>query len=127
VHVAYGVRPRQAITGAVSSLLVRDVDRQTATSAEAMLWGRVAGVEVIRLGNGLRIRIRGAEWQNRDPLVVVDGVPRDPLYAGSPLSAVALADIARIDILKDAGAAAIYGSRASGGVILVTTRRARDR
>ena len=120
--VAYGTVPRRMLTTAVGSVRVRHDDAVTALHVAQLFDGRVAGVQVDRTRGGeMMVRIRGATG---DPLYVVDGVP----YArGSSqralLSMLNPGDIARVDVLKDAGAAAAYGSRAGNGVILITTRR----
>jgi TonB-dependent SusC/RagA subfamily outer membrane receptor len=97
---------------------------------EEMLRG-VPGLDVTRLPDGgyqLRIRgqrsIRGNPGDD-DPLLVVDGIPISAGALSSTLASLAPGDIARIEVLKDAGAAGIYGSRAANGVIVITTKRAR--
>jgi TonB-dependent SusC/RagA subfamily outer membrane receptor len=98
------------------------------TRVEEMLRG-VAGLEVTRLSNGgYQIRIRGQRSirgnpADDDPLIVIDGVPASTGPAA--LADLAPQDIARIDVLKDAGATSQYGSRGANGVIVITTKRAR--
>ncbi|HEY4784683.1 MAG TPA: carboxypeptidase-like regulatory domain-containing protein, partial [Bacteroidales bacterium] len=116
VVVGYGVQRKEAITGSVASIkgdIVRDIPSADMTQA---LQGRVAGVEMTQTssqpGASMQIRIRGTRSLNasNDPLVVLDGIP----YPGS-ISDINPNDIKSIDILKDASATAIYGSRGSNG------------
>ena len=124
VDVGYGTLPRGRVTGAVASVSGERLAQNTrAVRVEELLQGRVAGVQVIRLANGgYRVRIRGAAGEG-EPLFVVDGMPVHSLYPGSALNGINPADVARIDVLKDAASTAIYGSRGAHGVILITTRR----
>ncbi len=124
VDVGYGTLPRGRVTGAVASVSGERLAQNTrAVRVEELLQGRVAGVQVIRLANGgYRVRIRGAAGEG-EPLFVVDGMPVHSIYPGSALNGINPADVARIDVLKDAASTAIYGSRGAHGVILITTRR----
>jgi len=123
VAVGYGSQTRERLTGAVGSVSRRELRNQRAVRVEELLRGRVAGVRVIRQPDGrYAVRIRGGG----EPLFVIDGVPVDPLMPGYALEGIAPADIERIDVLKDAASAAIYGSRGMNGVIIITTRRYRD-
>ncbi len=124
VVIGYGSVKKKDLTGAVVSLSEEDMTTGAAvTSAAGMLQGRAAGVEVSSAdgtpGGSLSIVIRGNSSisNSTEPLYVVDGFP---LAAGVSINP---ADIATIDILKDASAAAIYGSRGSSGVVLITTKR----
>lgn len=123
VVVGYGTVKKSDLTGAVSSVTSRDFLDQPASSANSVLSGRVAGVAVRRAsgnpGEGNTIRIRGANsiYGGNDPLIVVDGN-----YGGMPH----IEDIESIEILKDASATAIYGSRGANGVIIVTTKRGKE-
>lgn len=127
VRVGYGTQDRSEVTGSVGSVTAEDLAGQQVTRLEDLIAGRFAGVYVERLpSGGISIRIRGASSFTGDtePLYVIDGTP---IHA-APASALAALDpnqIARIDILKDAGAAAIYGSRGANGVVVITTKRAR--
>ena len=89
-----------------------------------MLEGRVAGVQVIRTAGGISVRIRGSGSlrANMDPLYVVDGVAVTASRAGAGI-AVSPHEIARIEVLKDAAAAAMFGSRGANGVVVITTKR----
>jgi TonB-dependent starch-binding outer membrane protein SusC len=137
VVVGYGTQQRRAITGTVSTIKMEDVNAQQVQSFDQMLQGRAAGVN-INIPNGVLnnppvIRIRGANSINLSsfPLVVIDGIPTFTgdataganSAANNPLSNLNPADIESIEILKDASASAIYGSRASAGVLLITTKR----
>lgn len=128
VSIGYGTQPRGDVTGSVASLSAHDLDNAGTARVEEMLQGRLAGVQVIRTANGdfsVRVRGAGSFFGNGEPLVVVDGLPIAGGGLKSVLAAIAPQDIARIDVLKDAGTAAIYGSRAANGVIIITTKRQR--
>ena len=125
VRVGYGTQDPDELTGAVSSVKAEDIGREV-TSIVDLIEGRLPGVYVRRLGDGgVSIQVRGASsfMGGGEPLFVIDG--RTIMApATSALLAINANDILRIDVLKDAGATAIYGSRGSNGVILITTRRA---
>lgn len=132
VVIGYGVQQRGDNTGSVSTVSSRDFNQGAITSPEDLFQGRSAGVNVTSNsgapGAGATIRIRGGSSlsASNDPLFVVDGVPLDDGgIAGmrSPLNSINPNDIESITVLKDASAAAIYGSRASNGVIIITTKR----
>ncbi|WP_310396719.1 SusC/RagA family TonB-linked outer membrane protein [Hymenobacter sp.] len=132
VVVGYGTARRQDVTGAVATVSARDFVQGQVTSPERLIQGKVAGVQVTAGGGAPGevgvIRIRGGSSLNasNDPLIVIDGVPVDNQGidgAGSPLALVNPNDIETFTILKDASATAIYGSRASNGVILITTKK----
>src|SRR5688500_9224416 len=93
---------------------------QNAAQAEELLAGRFPGVAVSRGPEGLIIRIRGASGLGGDPLFVVDGMPIDP-GPGGALAGINPADIEKIEVLKDVGSTAQYGSRGANGVILIKT------
>jgi len=121
VVIGYGTQKEADVTGAVSSVRVKDVQKISATEASTAIQGRAPGVNVFQAsgtpGAGAAIRVRGpGTLGNAFPLVIVDGVP-------SSLASVNPEDIESINILKDASAAAIYGSRAGNGVMIVTTKR----
>lgn len=126
VVVGYGTQRREAVTGSVASIsgeVLRDVPSANVTQA---LQGRVAGVELAQTsskpGAEMQIRIRGTRslTGSNDPLIVLDGIP----FAGS-IGDINPNGIKTLDILKDASATAIYGSRGANGVILITTDRGR--
>lgn len=122
VNVGYGTLPEDRVTGAVSQIVPDEMPRSSAARLADLIAGRVAGVNVQRTGgNGYRVTIRGASslYGSDEPLYVVDGV--ELMAPGLP--DLNPNDVASISVLKDAGAAAIYGSRGANGVILITTRR----
>ena len=125
VVTGYTTQRRQDITGAVSSVNLQDANKATTTSVLQRMEGQVAGVTVKSSGSpGSRstVRIRGVgSFQNNDPLYIIDGTPVEDSY----LNFLNPNDIAEIQVLKDASAASIYGSRASNGVIIIETRKGR--
>jgi TonB-linked SusC/RagA family outer membrane protein len=132
IVIGYGTQRRKDLTGAVSTVTSKDFQKGVITTPEQLIAGKVAGVSVISNsgapGAGSTIRIRGGSSlrASNDPLIVVDGVPLDNTgVSGSPnsLSMINSNDIESFTILKDASAAAIYGTRASNGVILITTKK----
>ncbi|PST82733.1 SusC/RagA family protein [Pedobacter yulinensis] len=126
VVVGYGAVKKSDLTGSVATLKGSELNRTPAASVDQLLQGKIAGVQVItsggQPGSGATIRIRGASSLNgsKDPLMVVDGLPFGD--AGN-LKQINPEDIESIEVLKDASSAAIYGSRAANGVILVTTKK----
>ncbi len=125
IVVGYGTARRSDLTGSISSVQGADLTSRSTQMLSTALQGQVAGVQVTRNSGGPgaqgTIRIRGVTTlSNNDPLVIVDGVP-------SSLNDVIAADVETMTVLKDAASAAIYGSRAAAGVILITTKRAKDR
>jgi len=132
VIIGYGTARKKDLTGAVAVVGQKDFVRGPITTPEQLIAGKVAGVQVSPNsglpGSGSRIRIRGGTSLNasNDPLIVIDGVPIDNGRidgAPNPLSLINPNDIESFNILKDASAAAIYGSRAANGVILITTKK----
>jgi TonB-linked SusC/RagA family outer membrane protein len=125
VVTGYTTQRRQDITGAVSSVNLQDANKATTTSVLQRIEGQVAGVTVNSSGSpGSRstVRVRGfGSFQNNDPLYIIDGTPVEDSY----LNFLNPNDIAEIQVLKDASAASIYGSRASNGVIIIETRKGR--
>lgn len=139
VIVGYGTTKRKDLTGSVSSLKGKDVVDMPAPSFEAALQGKAAGVQITMgsgvAGSGSLVRVRGVASISAagDPLYIVDGIPitQDYFLNGNnggfnnnPLATLNPNDIESIEILKDAAATAIYGSRGSNGVILISTKRA---
>ncbi len=124
VVVGYGVQRKEAVTGSVASMKGDDMRAVQGSNITQSLQGRIAGVEMSQVsskpGETMQIRIRGTRSLNasNDPLIVLDGIP----FAGS-LSDINPSDIKTLDILKDASATAIYGSRGANGVIIITTNR----
>ncbi|NGM67339.1 SusC/RagA family TonB-linked outer membrane protein [Sphingobacterium sp. SGR-19] len=124
VVVGYGEVKKRDLTGAVSSINSEELQRTPVQRVDQMLQGRAAGVQVTSTtgapGAGTTIRIRGSRSvsASNEPLYVIDGI-----VGAGDLNTINPADIASIDVLKDASAAAIYGSRASNGVIIITTKK----
>ena len=122
VVVGYGTQSRATVTSAIASVDGENLHEIPTPTVTSVLQGKVAGVRVLATsgqpGNQLNVRIRGGSSINKsnDPLYIVDGFPRD-------INDVNPQDITSIEVLKDAAAAAIYGARASNGVVLITTRR----
>lgn len=131
VVIGYGTAKKKDLTGAISAIGEKDFAKGITTSPSQLLSGKVAGVQITsnggRAGGGSRIRIRGGASLNasNDPLIVVDGVPISSGLSGSSdaLSMINPNDIESMNILKDASATAIYGSRASNGVVIITTKK----
>jgi TonB-dependent starch-binding outer membrane protein SusC len=147
VVVGYGVQEKRDATGAVASVKAEDFNQGVIASPEQLIQGKTAGVQITQNsgepGGGINIRVRGTSSVRggNNPLFVVDGVPlsgEDVSPSGpdfgrggssprNPLNFLNPNDIASIDILKDASATAIYGSRGANGVILITTKSGRGR
>jgi len=128
VSVGYGSQSPNEVTGAIASVSAREIENTRPTRLEDFLQGRVAGMQVSRTSNGdYSIRIRGAGTVNGggEPLYVVDGMPVQARGLLGALGGIAVQDIDRIEVLKDAGATAIYGSRGANGVLIIKTKRAR--
>ncbi|WP_303311093.1 SusC/RagA family TonB-linked outer membrane protein [Hymenobacter sp. BT730] len=132
VVIGYGTQRKQDLTGAVEQISEKQFVKGQVTNPEQLVQGKVAGLQVTTgggaPGTGSSIRIRGGSSlsASNDPLIVIDGVPVDnQSISGAPnaLSMINPNDIESITVLKDASSTAIYGSRASNGVILVTTKR----
>lgn len=132
IVVGYGTVKSKDLTGSITNVGVKDFQTGNVTTPEQLIVGKVSGVQITSNsgmpGAGSRIRIRGGTSLNasNDPLIVIDGVPIDNngiSGSGNALSLINPDDIENITILKDASAAAIYGSRAANGVIIVTTKK----
>lgn len=139
--VAYGSRKKREIVGAISSLKAEDIKEVPTASIENLLQGRMAGVEIntqsgAPRGGGSVVAIRGYNslfvGDGRDygePLYVIDGVPvhsfTSPITGTNALAEIDPSTIESVEVLKDAASAAIYGSRAGNGVILITTKKGR--
>ncbi|MCG8310778.1 MAG: TonB-dependent receptor [Cytophagales bacterium] len=123
IVVGYGTMKKSDLTGAVSQVTAEDFEKQPLVRTEDALKGRAAGVVVSNNtgtpGGDIKIRVRGANsiTGNNDPLIVIDGV------IGGNLRTLNTNDIASFDVLKDASATAIYGSRGANGVIIVNTKK----
>jgi TonB-linked SusC/RagA family outer membrane protein len=150
VAVGYGTQRRADVTGSVASVSTEQLQRTAVTSLQQGLQGAVAGVQVTQgdaaPGGGIRMQIRGTNSFNpgsATPLYVIDGIPLaasgvnkdalgsrregdlNSLTETNPLATLAPSDIESIEVLKDASATAIYGSRGANGVVIITTRRGR--
>jgi TonB-dependent SusC/RagA subfamily outer membrane receptor len=127
VSVGYGRQARSGVTGAIGTISEEELDGMRVARVEELLQGRVPGVHVIRAANGdFSVRVRGAQtfgFGSDEPLYVVDGMPLMGGGLRNALMGIAPQDIAQIDVLKDAGATAVYGSKGANGVILITTKR----
>lgn len=132
VVVGYGQMKRSDLTGSVTSVASEAIEQSVSTSVDQVLQGRAAGVQVQQNsgapGSSSSIRIRGISSLNgsNEPIFVIDGVIIDGSTGSNntnPLSTINPSDIVSMDILKDASATAIYGSRAANGVIIITTKR----
>ncbi|RYY98883.1 MAG: SusC/RagA family TonB-linked outer membrane protein [Chitinophagaceae bacterium] len=132
VVVAYGTRRRGDLTASVTQVTAKDFQKGFIPSSEQLLQGKVAGVQITSgsgaAGGGSKIRIRGGASLNstNEPLIVIDGVPVAEFGVagtGNLLSTINPNDIESMSVLKDASATALYGSRASNGVIIITTKK----
>jgi TonB-dependent starch-binding outer membrane protein SusC len=123
VVVGYGTLKSKEVTSSITTVKAEDFNKGNVNDPAQLLQGKVAGLAISRPGGdpngGFNIRLRGLSTvgANVQPLVIIDGVP------GASLSSVDPNDIASMDVLKDGSAAAIYGTRASSGVILITTKK----
>ena len=120
VVVGYGTQKKASVTGAISSVSAKEISEQPVVNVGQALQGRIAGVTVVNNGapgSAPIVRVRGiGTINNANPLFVVDGFPTSDLNSFNPK------DIQSVDVLKDASAAAIYGSRAANGVVVITTK-----
>ncbi len=133
VVVGYGVMKRSDLTGSVSSIDEKAIKQGVNTSIEQAMQGRIAGVNVTQNsgapGGGISVQIRGINsLSGNEPLYVIDGVAMSGQTGdnSSVLSTLNPSDITSLEVLKDASATAIYGSRASNGVVLITTKRGQE-
>lgn len=136
VVIGYGTARRKDLTGSVSTISTKDFNKGPLPSPEQLINGKVAGVQITAPsgapGAGGRIRVRGTSSLSgsNDPLIIIDGVPVDQQsgIAGSnnPLAMINPNDIETFNILKDASATAIYGNRATNGVIIITTKKGKS-
>lgn len=123
VVIGYGSVKKKDVTGAVSSVSLANIDQTPVVGTEQLLQGQVSGVQVTQVnsqpGSVFSVRIRGTNSINssNEPLYVVDG------FAGGDISGISPNDIESMDVLKDASATAIYGSRGANGVVIITTKK----
>lgn len=122
VVIGYGTMKKSDLTGAVSSIGNKDIKDSPVSNLGQAIQGKISGVQIVdagKPGDNVSIKIRGlGSINNCDPLVVIDGVPTD-----LGLSSLNMVDVERLDVLKDASATAIYGSRGANGVVMITTKR----
>ena len=122
VVIGYGTMKKSDLTGAVSSIGNKDIKDSPVSNLGQAIQGKISGVQIVdagKPGDNVSIKIRGlGSINNCNPLVVIDGVPTD-----LGLSSLNMADVERLDVLKDASATAIYGSRGANGVVMITTKR----
>ena len=122
VVIGYGTMKKSDLTGAVSSIGNKDIKDSPVSNLGQAIQGKISGVQIVdagKPGHNVSIKFRGlGSINNCDPLVVIDGVPTD-----LGLSSLNMADVERLDVLKDASATAIYGSRGANGVVMITTKR----
>ncbi len=138
IVIAYGKTTRRLNTGSVGKITSADISRQPVSNPLAALQGRVPGLIINQRnglpGSGFSILLRGRNsiQQGTDPLFIIDGIPfysgslaqrSGSLNANNPFNSINPADIESIEVLKDAGATAIYGSRGANGVVLITTKK----
>jgi TonB-linked SusC/RagA family outer membrane protein len=138
IVVGYGVQRKRDVTTSISSIQVSEIENLGVSSIEQALVGRMAGVQITQPngtpGAGFNVKIRGVGsiTAGNSPLYVIDGVPlSDDVGSAtgitvSPLTLIETADIESIEVLKDASAAAIYGSRGSNGVVIITTKKGKE-
>ena len=120
VVIGYGTMKKSDMTGAISSVDVEDLSKRSTTNPAEALQGKIAGVNIKKTGGnagaGVQVKIRGVKtFGDNEPLYVIDGFPGD-------IESVNPQDIESMEVLKDGAAAAIYGSVAANGVILITTK-----
>lgn len=133
VVIGYGTQKKNDLTGSVAAVSEKDFNKGVISSPEELINGKIAGVQITNSGgspnSGSTIRVRGGASLNasNDPLIVLDGVPMEVdggiIGSGNFLSMINPNDIESMTVLKDASSTAIYGSRASNGVILITTKK----
>lgn len=135
IQVGYGTVKKKDATGAVTVLTSKDFNKGPVASADQMIQGKVAGLQIINGGGSpgvdpvIRIRSGSSLSANNDPLYVIDGIPvaNGGVEGGrNPLATINQNNIESISVLKDASATAIYGSRASNGVIIITTKKGKS-
>ncbi|MBK9730900.1 MAG: TonB-dependent receptor [Chitinophagaceae bacterium] len=139
VVVGYGTQIKTEVTGSIAEVKGEDIARAPVTSIEQALQGKAAGVFVEtnngKVGSAIKVRVRGSSsiTANNEPLYVVDGIPINTKAVNdevnlsiNPLNDIDFNNIESVSILKDAAAAAIYGSRGANGVVLITTKRGKE-
>ena len=136
VLIGYGSKKKSDLTGSVTAVSEKDFNKGAIVSADQLIQGKAPGVRITNSGgspdSAPNIRIRGGSSlsANNNPLIVIDGIPLDstnPAGISNPMLLVNPNDIESFSVLKDASATAIYGARASNGVILITTKKGSSR
>ncbi len=137
VVVGYGTQTRQSVTGSIAGVTAKDIAETPVPSVEQAIQGKIPGVAIQsnngKLGQGIQIRVRGTSSlsASNQPLYVVDGIPiTSSSQSGTdaptnPIADINFNDVESLEVLKDASASAIYGARASNGVVLITTKKGR--
>ena len=128
VAIGYGSQTKKELTGSVVSVKADDMNKGSFNSAQGMLQGKVAGLNMSKSGGGdptnrdysVQIRGTGSLTGNNTPLYIIDGVP------GASMNNINPSDIESMDVLKDGSAAAIYGTRANAGVVIITTKKGKE-
>jgi TonB-dependent SusC/RagA subfamily outer membrane receptor len=126
VDVGYGTQDPRTISGSVATVETGRANGARVARVEELFQGRLPGVQVTRLGNGsfsVRVRGHGTLYGDGEPLYVIDGMPVHSSAPGQALIGINPSDVTRVTVLRDAASAAIYGSQAANGVILISTRR----
>lgn len=138
VVVGYGTQTRQSVTGSIAGVTAKDIQETPVTSVEQAIQGKIPGVAIQsnngKLGQGMQIRVRGTSSlsASNQPLYVVDGIPitsnsqSSTSAATNPIADINFNDIESFEVLKDASASAIYGARASNGVVIITTKKGKS-
>jgi TonB-dependent starch-binding outer membrane protein SusC len=131
VVIGYGTKKKKDLSTSISSISSKEISKAPVADAAQALQGKVSGVTIVQGsgapggtgGTGIRIRGISSINLNNEPLIVVDGYPLPDNTSNNILNSFGTGDIERIDVLKDAGATSIYGTRGSNGVIMITTKR----
>lgn len=136
VVIGYGTQSKRNVTGAISTFDTKQIEEKPIPRVDQAMIGQMPGVKVVQqtgmVGAGMSIQVRGSGsvTAGKEPLYVIDGFPLDVAsqnsaggFTANPLNNINPNDIQSIEVLKDAAAAAIYGSRASNGVVIITTKR----
>ena len=139
VVVGYGTEVKTKVTGSISEIKADEIALTPVSTVEQTLQGRAAGLFIEsnngKVGGDVKIRIRGSSSINasNQPLIIVDGIPINTVAINdyfnvylNPLNDIDFNDIASVEVLKDASASAIYGSRAANGVLIITTKRGKE-
>lgn len=125
VDVGYGTQDEDDVTGAVTSVSEAEIDAAQPLPIGELLRGRVPGLQVIQRPDGsasYRLRGTNSMLNDQEPLFVIDSVPISPANVPAALASLIPEDIRQVDVLKDVSSTSIFGSRAAGGVIVITTR-----